>query len=188
MCLFLSVSFSFPIHGVFTLSFTGSISHLIVVYLDFYQVKEMYRRETSQQEEDIRAKTTIIEDYKTICSQLSKRIEVLQKQHKDQLEQLRVSLPTYYIIFFFNGTAIVLLLFLLYIRRNVFCNKYLEIVQTSLLSDDPSRIHIPDPISSAEIEKLQKHVRDLELELAQTKLKLVEAECKVQVIVLYLCT
>ena len=36
-----------------------------------------------------------------------------------------------------------------------------------------------------EKEKLQKQTRNLELELAQTKLKLVEAECRVQVIELW---
>ena len=51
----------------------------------------MYRTTSTQQEEEIRAKTAIVEDYKTITSQLSKRIEVLQKQHKEQLEKLRVS-------------------------------------------------------------------------------------------------
>ena len=63
----------------------------VFFFIFYFQVKEMYRTTSTQQEEEIRAKTAIVEDYKTITSQLSKRIEVLQKQHKEQLEKLRVS-------------------------------------------------------------------------------------------------
>lgn len=38
-----------------------------------------------------------------------------------------------------------------------------------------------NPETKERLEMLQKHARSLELDLAQTKLKLVESECKVQV-------
>ena len=43
----------------------------------------------ARQEEDIVAKTNIISDYKTICSQLSQRIENLQTLHKEEIEAVK---------------------------------------------------------------------------------------------------
>lgn len=49
----------------------------------------MCRREMARQDDDISAKTTIIADYKTICSQLSQRIERTQAAHKEEIESIK---------------------------------------------------------------------------------------------------
>ena len=49
----------------------------------------MYRREMLRQEEVTLSKDNIIADYKTICSQLSQRIELMQAAHKEELEAAR---------------------------------------------------------------------------------------------------
>jgi len=49
----------------------------------------MCRRESARQDEEIAAKSNIISDYKTICSQLSQRIEDLQNIHKEELEKAK---------------------------------------------------------------------------------------------------
>ena len=51
----------------------------------------MYRREATKQEEEIEAKNKIVSDYKMIVSQLSKRIENLQKTHQQELKSAKVS-------------------------------------------------------------------------------------------------
>nr|CAB3265389.1 rab GTPase-activating protein 1-like [Phallusia mammillata] len=53
------------------------------------QVKEMCRREMARQDEELTAKSNIISDYKTICSQLSQRIEDIQNMHKEEVERVR---------------------------------------------------------------------------------------------------
>ncbi|CAK8675234.1 unnamed protein product [Clavelina lepadiformis] len=108
------------------------------------QVKEKCRREMERQDEEIVAKTNIIADYKTICSQLSQRIESLQTLHKEEIESMRKSQPKS-------------------------PNGHQQIVAKG-----------SDHTSTEETEKFQKQIRDLELQLAQTKLNLVQSECKVQ--------
>ena len=49
----------------------------------------MCRREVECHEEDLAKKTSIIKDYKTICSQLSSRIEQIQAAHKEEIASLR---------------------------------------------------------------------------------------------------
>ena len=49
----------------------------------------MCRREVARYEDDLNGKTSIISDYKTICSQLSQRIEHMQTSHQLELESAR---------------------------------------------------------------------------------------------------
>ena len=53
----------------------------------------MCRREMARQEEDIVGKEKIITDYKTICSQMSKRIEKLQTSHKEEINAIKKVKP-----------------------------------------------------------------------------------------------
>jgi len=100
------------------------------------QVKEMYRREATKQEEEIEAKNKIVSDYKMIVSQLSKRIENLQKTHQQELKSAKTC----------DG-------------------QFSEVNLEPLKSED---IH------------LKEQIRNVELELAETKLKLVQSECHIQ--------
>jgi len=49
----------------------------------------MCRREVARYEEDLNSKTSIISDYKTICSQLSQRIEKMQLLHQQELSSVK---------------------------------------------------------------------------------------------------
>uniref|UniRef100_H2YCK6 Rab-GAP TBC domain-containing protein n=1 Tax=Ciona savignyi TaxID=51511 RepID=H2YCK6_CIOSA len=117
------------------------------------QVKEMCRKEMDRQAQEINAKSKIVADYKTICSQLSLRLENMQVLHKEQLDAAML-------------VGCVLLLW-----ENI--NKD-NAPSTNMSELDREERH--------QVEKgsLEKQIRDLELQLAQTKLKLVESECKVQ--------
>ncbi|ESO96116.1 hypothetical protein LOTGIDRAFT_116192 [Lottia gigantea] len=117
------------------------------------QLKEMCRRELDRAESESSRNTLIIADYKQICSQLSERLEKQQTASKEEL--LRI--------------------------RNVVkdCN------DCSKLFDKDGNVKLPDPVINPAdqnpiIIDLKRQVRELELELAQTKLALVESECKTQ--------
>ncbi|XP_039253519.2 rab GTPase-activating protein 1-like [Styela clava] len=107
------------------------------------QAKELCRREMERQETEISKKSTIINDYKTITSQLSIRIEQMQNQHKRELDKA----------------------------------KSMRIENAT----NPEPLE-NDILQAAENEKeaFKQQIRNLELELAQTKLSKVESECKVQ--------
>nr|XP_002131287.1 rab GTPase-activating protein 1-like [Ciona intestinalis]XP_026691883.1 rab GTPase-activating protein 1-like [Ciona intestinalis] len=55
------------------------------------QVKEMCRKEMDRQATEIEAKSKIVADYKTICSQLSLRIENMQIIHKEEVEAVKMN-------------------------------------------------------------------------------------------------
>ncbi|KAL4219350.1 Rab GTPase-activating protein 1 [Mactra antiquata] len=121
--------------------------------LESQQVKEMCRRELERLETDNGRNTAIIADYKQICSQLSERLEKQQTASRKELEAIRSNVKS--------------------------CDR------CSTMFDSDGKVQVPepkiDPLSiNPRIMDLERQVRDLELELAQTKLALVEAECKSQ--------
>ncbi|XP_069744793.1 rab GTPase-activating protein 1 isoform X1 [Narcine bancroftii] len=119
------------------------------------QLKEMCRRELDKAESEIKKNSSIISDYKQICSQLSERLERQQLGNKADLEQIRgkvESCDRCRELFSKEGT--------------------LKIVSTSK--------DISEEYQDKEKELLKQQLREMELELAQTKLQLVEAECKIQ--------
>uniref|UniRef100_A0AAX7UMG4 Rab GTPase-activating protein 1 n=1 Tax=Astatotilapia calliptera TaxID=8154 RepID=A0AAX7UMG4_ASTCA len=117
------------------------------------QLKEMCRRELDKSESEIKKNGSIIGEYKQICSQLSERLEKQQTATRGELEKIRVS-----------------------------CEK------CSSLFNKEGRVRAAVTTASAggaeetdeEKEALKNQLREMELELAQTKLQLVEAECKIQ--------
>ncbi|XP_052788930.1 rab GTPase-activating protein 1-like isoform X2 [Mya arenaria] len=117
------------------------------------QVKEMCRRELERLEADNTRNTAIIADYKQICSQLSERLEKQQTANKNELESIRSQ-----------------------VKSCETCSK---------LFDQDGKVQLPEPkidpdSVNPKVLNLESRVRELELELAQTKLALVEAECKSQ--------
>ncbi|XP_050389744.1 rab GTPase-activating protein 1 isoform X1 [Patella vulgata] len=117
------------------------------------QLKEMCRRELDRAEAEGSRNTLIIADYKQICSQLSERLEKQQTAAKEELQRIRVTVKA--------------------------CD------DCSKLIDKDGKVKLPDPIINPAdqnpiIIDLKRQVRELELELAQTKLALVESECKTQ--------
>ncbi|XP_035040956.1 rab GTPase-activating protein 1 isoform X2 [Hippoglossus stenolepis] len=120
------------------------------------QLKEMCRRELDKSESEIKKNGSIIGEYKQICSQLSERLEKQQTSTRGELEKIRSKVEG--------------------------CEK------CSSLFNKEGRVRAA--VSTApgggseetdeEKEALKSQLREMELELAQTKLQLVEAECKIQ--------
>ncbi|XP_035963755.2 rab GTPase-activating protein 1 isoform X3 [Halichoerus grypus] len=119
------------------------------------QLKEMCRRELDKAESEIRKNSSIIGDYKQICSQLSERLEKQQTANKVEIEKIRQKVDDCE-------------------RCRGFFNKEGRIKGMS------SAKEVLDEDTDEEKETLKNQLREMELELAQTKLQLVEAECKIQ--------
>uniref|UniRef100_A0A8C6Q6D4 Rab GTPase-activating protein 1 n=1 Tax=Nothobranchius furzeri TaxID=105023 RepID=A0A8C6Q6D4_NOTFU len=120
------------------------------------QLKEMCRRELDKSESEIKKNGSIIGEYKQICSQLSERLEKQQTATRGELEKIRSKVEG--------------------------CEK------CSSLFNKEGRVRAAVTTAPAggaeetdeEKEALKNQLREMELELAQTKLQLVEAECKIQ--------
>ncbi|XP_064004174.1 rab GTPase-activating protein 1-like isoform X2 [Pogoniulus pusillus] len=119
------------------------------------QLKEVFRKQLEKAESEIKKTTAIIAEYKQICSQLSTRLEKQQVASKDELEVLKgkvMACKHCSEIFSKEGT-----------------------LKLSAVSTENKGLEIDD-----EKDALKKQLREMELELAQTKLQLVEAKCKIQ--------
>ncbi|KAM6183923.1 rab GTPase-activating protein 1 [Erethizon dorsatum] len=119
------------------------------------QLKEMCRRELDKAESEIKKNSSIIGDYKQICSQLSERLEKQQTANKVEIEKIRQKVDDCE-------------------RCREFFNKEGHVKGIS------STKEVLDEDTDEEKETLKNQLREMELELAQTKLQLVEAECKIQ--------
>uniref|UniRef100_A0A8C9EUJ6 RAB GTPase activating protein 1 n=1 Tax=Pavo cristatus TaxID=9049 RepID=A0A8C9EUJ6_PAVCR len=119
------------------------------------QLKEMCRRELDKAESEIKKNSSIIGDYKQICSQLSERLEKQQTANKAEIEKIRQKVDDCE-------------------HCREFFNKEGHVKVASSAKDGS------DDDTDEEKETLKNQLREMELELAQTKLQLVEAECKIQ--------
>lgn len=116
------------------------------------QLKEVLRREVERTEREIKRNEVIIADYKQITSHLSERLEKSEQSSKEKMERI--------------------------VEKIKGCEEcYSKVLE---VRDGSTNGHCDqqngDDSSSPE-ESLEQRVRELELELAQTKLALVEAEC-----------
>ncbi|XP_046330913.1 rab GTPase-activating protein 1-like isoform X2 [Haliotis cracherodii] len=117
------------------------------------QLKEMCRRELDRAESESQRNSAIIADYKQICSQLSERLEKQQTHSREELGRIKGQVKS--------------------------CDK------CSKMFTEDGKVRLPEVKANPEdsnpcVLDLRKQVRELELELAQTKLALVESECKTQ--------
>ncbi|XP_067125616.1 rab GTPase-activating protein 1-like isoform X2 [Centruroides vittatus] len=119
------------------------------------QLKEMCRRELERTEDEIIRCNAIIADYKQICSQLSKRLEKEQTSGRETVETVMECVKT--------------------CEK---CCKQLEERNVIRTGGKLKKMDAEDKLST--VQELEDHVKELELELAQTKLALVESECKNQ--------
>ncbi|XP_066569189.1 rab GTPase-activating protein 1 isoform X2 [Amia ocellicauda] len=119
------------------------------------QLKEMCRRELDKAESEIKKNGSIIGEYKQICSQLSERLEKQQTANKGELEKIRQKV---------EGCE----------KCSVLFNKEGRLKMVSTVKEGS------EEDTDEEKESLKNQLREMELELAQTKLQLVEAECKIQ--------
>uniref|UniRef100_A0A3Q3JY50 Rab GTPase-activating protein 1 n=1 Tax=Monopterus albus TaxID=43700 RepID=A0A3Q3JY50_MONAL len=120
------------------------------------QLKEMCRRELDKSESEIKKNGSIIGEYKQICSQLSERLEKQQTATRGELDKIRLKV---------EGCE----------RCSGLFNKEgrVRAAVTRAPAGGPEE-------TDEEKEGLNNQLREMELELAQTKLQLVEAECKIQ--------
>ncbi|KAM9326267.1 rab GTPase-activating protein 1-like isoform 1-T1 [Gastrophryne carolinensis] len=117
------------------------------------QLKEVFRKQLEKAEQEIKKTTAIIAEYKQICSQLSTRLEKQQTANREELEIVKAKVMS--------------------------CSHCSELFS----KEGPAQTSGKDKASDAgdsEKDTLMKHLREMELELAQTKLQLVEAKCKIQ--------
>ncbi|XP_036700505.1 rab GTPase-activating protein 1-like isoform X2 [Balaenoptera musculus] len=120
------------------------------------QLKEIFRKQLEKAEYEIKKTTAIIAEYKQICSQLSTRLEKQQAASKEELEVVK--------------------------GKMMACKHCSDIfskegaLKVAAISREDQGIESDD-----EKDCLKKQLREMELELAQTKLQLVEAKCKIQV-------
>ncbi|XP_063747330.1 rab GTPase-activating protein 1-like isoform X2 [Eleginops maclovinus] len=120
------------------------------------QLKEVFRRELEKAELEIKKTTAIIAEYKQICSQLSTRLEKQQAATKEELDIVR--------------------------SKVMGCDRCRDLFTTlgSLQASSPGRDKTSTEPMDEEKDGLKDQLRHLELELAQTKLQLVEAKCRIQ--------
>uniref|UniRef100_A0A4W5PFX6 RAB GTPase activating protein 1 n=1 Tax=Hucho hucho TaxID=62062 RepID=A0A4W5PFX6_9TELE len=119
------------------------------------QLKEMCRRELDKSESEIKKNGSIIGEYKQICSQLSERLEKQQTANKGELEKIRLKV---------EGCE----------KCSILFNKEGRLKAVKKMKEGS------EEETDEEKEALKSQLREMELELAQTKLQLVEAECKIQ--------
>ncbi|XP_049724581.1 rab GTPase-activating protein 1-like isoform X2 [Elephas maximus indicus] len=119
------------------------------------QLKEVFRKQLEKAEYEIKKTTAIIAEYKQICSQLSTRLEKQQAASKEELEVVK--------------------------GKVMACKHCSDLfskegaLKLAAVSRENQGIETDD-----EKDLLKKQLREMELELAQTKLQLVEAKCKIQ--------
>lgn len=114
----------------------------------------MCRREMEKQESELSKKDSIIQDYKTITTRLSLRLEQMQDSSRVQLGDFEV------------------------MQRRV---RSPTLIRLCLLYQDGVGQNCGAAAKSPGRESYVRQIQELELELARTKLSKVESECKVQV-------
>ncbi|XP_041957836.1 rab GTPase-activating protein 1-like isoform X1 [Alosa sapidissima] len=118
------------------------------------QLKEVFRKELEKTGTEVNRANSIIADYKQICSQLNTRLEKQQTDNDEEMASIK--------------------------SKVMECGKCCKLfsVDGTLKTEESRTLSKPSP--SRERDLLQDQVRELEKELAQTKLQMVEAKCRIQ--------
>ncbi|XP_049596873.1 rab GTPase-activating protein 1-like [Syngnathus scovelli] len=133
-------------------------------------LKEVLRRELERAEQEVKRSSGIIADYKQICTQLTTRLEMQQETHLEEVRSLKIA-----------------------VMACPNCRHHMAEYQEGETSPSHDNNTVPnwerrhsDP-TEAELRRenqerasLKTQIRKLEKELAQTKLQVVEANCKIQ--------
>ncbi|KAM9777220.1 rab GTPase-activating protein 1-like [Neosynchiropus ocellatus] len=128
-------------------------------------LKDVFRRELEKAEQEVKRSTGIIADYKQICSQLTHRLERQQASHRRELESLQSAVRS--------------------------CSHCGHVLPPDLQREseegaaEDARTAESKDAGAMEGEggdkaQLRAQIRELEQELASTKLQMVEAKCKIQ--------
>jgi len=170
--------------------------------IEVSQLKEVCRRELHRAESESARDNTIISDYKKICSQLSERLDAQLESINKFVETVLDTLKdneqcdnrSCHDIFQIEAENFLQTLKYDGQQRSVSAADSVNSIKPNLQrksSTDSERSNRPvgayarsassQPTSGeAKIEQLTKRIDELEVELARTKLALVEAECKCQ--------
>ncbi|XP_033977494.1 rab GTPase-activating protein 1-like [Trematomus bernacchii] len=128
--------------------------------------KEVFRRELQKTEQEVRRSSGVIADYKQICSQLTSRLERQQAAHREELDSLKSAVKA--------------------------CSRCQHLVESDAVieghgntepgqeEDDTSPKKEEQRRVEKEKESLGAEVKELEQELAKTKVHMVESKCKIQ--------
>ncbi|XP_036808033.1 rab GTPase-activating protein 1-like [Oncorhynchus mykiss] len=142
------------------------------------QLKEVLRAKLDKAEPEVKRSSGIISDYKQICSQLTSRVERQQAAHREDLDKLRNAVLACsrcrqaldsLVMEGFGSTA-----------------PYQRSISTREPGQQRDQETEPDQQTTGTREQdqekvcLSDQVTELEKELAQTKLQMVEAKCKIQ--------
>ncbi|XP_028293563.1 rab GTPase-activating protein 1-like [Gouania willdenowi] len=129
-------------------------------------VKETFWNEMKKKELQIKRSTAIIADYKQVCCQLTERMEKEQDTHTQQMALIKSK-----------------------VRSCPHCRHVVPLDQTSTDDQIPEttanleiREKISDQRENQENEVLKALLQKLEQDLVQTKLQMVEAQCRIQVL------
>ncbi|XP_007234438.3 rab GTPase-activating protein 1-like [Astyanax mexicanus] len=117
------------------------------------QMKEVFREKMDKAEAEIMRTNSIITEYKKICSQLNAKLEKQQSKAEEELQQIKRK-----------------------IKECQHCRNILDLKGSAQTDRDISHSSAQDK----EKNSLRQQVRQLEKELAQTKLQVVESHCKIQ--------
>nr|XP_032829025.1 LOW QUALITY PROTEIN: rab GTPase-activating protein 1-like [Petromyzon marinus] len=148
------------------------------------KLKELCRREMEKAGRDMSKSSSIIGEYKQICSQLSIRLEQKQASSRAEMDVIRAKLRACGHCsgaFHEDGG----------VRGSGAAAMGAEAGEEAgvVTSDGPATagasaaaglLAAAAAVAPVPAEGIQSHLREMELELAQTKLKLVEAECRIQ--------
>ncbi|KAM6969122.1 rab GTPase-activating protein 1-like [Tautogolabrus adspersus] len=139
-------------------------------------LKEVFRREMEKAEQDVKRSSGITADYKQICSQLTMRLERQQAAHREELDSLKSA-----------------------IKACTCCQRLTDeseepsakapsstatgghqVTEYDQYEDSRGSKRAEQRRNDKEKESLNAQIRALEKELAQTKLQMVEAKCRIQ--------
>ncbi|XP_026175453.1 rab GTPase-activating protein 1-like [Mastacembelus armatus] len=140
-------------------------------------LKKVLRRELEKAEQEVKRSLGIIADYKQICSQLTDRLERQQAAHREDLNSLKGA-----------------------VKACSHCRHTVEIDEPSTAGQSSPKAALTEghemtlqgqheenkgarqdeQRSEDPEESLRAQIKELERELAQTKLEMVEANCKIQ--------
>ncbi|XP_020508314.2 rab GTPase-activating protein 1-like [Labrus bergylta] len=139
-------------------------------------LKEVFRRELEKAEQDVRRSSGITADYKQICSQLTKRLERQQATHREELDSLKSAIKA-----------------CTHCKRltdeseepsanasNSTATDGHQVTEWDQYEDSGGSKRAEQRRDEQEKKSLNAQIRELEKELAQTKLQMVEAKCKIQ--------
>ncbi|MEQ2270773.1 Rab GTPase-activating protein 1-like protein, partial [Xenotaenia resolanae] len=146
------------------------------------QVTFVLGRELEKAEMEIKKTTAIIAEYKQICSQLSTRLEKQQAATKEELDIVRVRLYTANAQPAAAKSYETVKLQTKATNKVMGCGQCRDLFSTlgSLQASSPGSDRTSSEPPDEEKDGLKEQLRHLELELAQTKLQLVEAKCRIQ--------